>query len=195
MLWRTSTQQQSPFLATHPRPRSWSCCSPSSDKGRLAAQYTNNINMYEQDVTLLRKLISRWTDHLPSCYPGKAKFCPLPSSRVEILLSTSTPASWQLDHRLCCSGETCFCMQEGRGGSSAPRRLHVNTVWGWRRQHTGPGNAEECRLPQRPHPWVQLQAEVGRTVPTASYKSWNSVLASLNIEIRYLQERCIMSQP
>lgn len=156
LLWKTFTQQQSPFPATHPRPHSRSCCSLSSGKGRPAAEYTNNINIYEQESMLPGKLISRWTDHLPSCYSGKVKFRPLPSSQVEILLSTSTPASWQLDHHLCrLEEETPFCMQEGRGRSSAPRRLlHVNMVWGWRRQHAGPGNAEECWLPQRPHPWV-----------------------------------------
>lgn len=65
--------------------------------------------------------------------------------------------------------------------------LPLGFIKGWRKQSAKRDNAEErspdeCCLPQKSHPGVQLQAEVGRTVPTASYKPWNSILASLNID-------------
>lgn len=77
-------------------------------------------------------------------------------------------------------------VEAGQRGKHNP--VGSSFTLGWRKKSAKWGSAEEhspdeCCLPQKPHPGVQLQADVERTVPTASYKPWNSILASLNIDM------------
>lgn len=83
-------------------------------------------------------------------------------------------------------GEDTSPVEAGQRGKH--NHMGNSFTLGWRKQSAKWDNAEEhspdeCCLPQKTHPGVQLQADNGRTIPTASYKPWNSILASLNIDM------------
>lgn len=124
------------FPSCSPQGPSSELHSARSRKGRTAAQSTDSANMYEQVITFPRKLTSRWTE---GCYSGKVVNYLSPSSWVEILLPTSTVASWQLDHQLCLTGEVkSLVLWEG---SMIP-------AWWWKRQHALPSNAKNTSFPR-----------------------------------------------
>lgn len=151
--------------------------------------------MYQLEVMFPEKLICGQTYCPPTCYPEEM-INHLPSfSWVKILFPICTMALWWLDHHRCPPGEgkTLLQLKQDRERSTTPlpnngNLLHFEFIRGWRRQSAKWDNAQEnspdeCCLPQKPRPGAQLQAEVGRTVPTASYKPWNSILASFNIDM------------
>lgn len=132
------------FPSCSPQGPSSELHSATSRKGRTAAQSPDSANMYEQVITFPRKLTSRWTE---GCYSGKVVNYLSPSSWVEILLPTSTVASWQLDHQLLSDwrGEiTCLV-----GGQHDPSMVMEKAV----------RITKQCQghqLSQRSHPGAQL---------------------------------------
>lgn len=147
--------------------------------------------MYEQEIMFPGKPICGWTDCLPTCYTGKVIIHPLSfklgkntlfhlhNGQLEAgssILSfrregaTSPLAEWQWgEHNP--TGSSFTLGWQGYGGSRAQDQTMLRSSH-WMNAACPRNLIQAC----------SCKLEVERTVPTASYKSWNSILASLNIE-------------